>query len=48
MPERGALVRGGEGNTYARMRLEEIRYADINSATSAQTWTFRFEIQPPQ
>lgn len=48
MPERAALVRGGEGNTYARMRLEEIRYADPGNASSAQTWTFGFEVQPAQ
>lgn len=47
-PERGALVRGGEGNTFARMRLRSIGYADPNDASSAQTWTFDFEVQPPR
>ncbi|MFN3297611.1 HmuY family protein [Caldimonas sp.] len=45
-PERGSLLRGGEGNTFARMRLRSIAYADPNNASSAQTWTFDFEVQP--
>ncbi len=45
-PTRAALVRSGEGTSYARMRLGEIRYADPQSATSAQTWTFEFGVQP--
>ncbi|GLS05737.1 hypothetical protein GCM10007860_28940 [Chitiniphilus shinanonensis] len=43
---RGTLLRSGEGNSYARFRLVEIKYADPNDASSAQTWTFEFEIQP--
>jgi hypothetical protein len=46
MPERGTLVRGGEGNTYARMRVVSIVYADPNDAQSAQTWTIEFDVQP--
>lgn len=46
MPERGTLVRGGEGNTYARMRVASIAYADPNNALSAQTWTIEFDVQP--
>ncbi|AKJ27198.1 HmuY family protein [Caldimonas brevitalea] len=45
-PERGALVRGGEGDTYARLQLQEIRYADPADAASAQTWTVHFDVQP--
>lgn len=45
-PERGTLLRGGEGNTFARMRLRSIVYADPNNASSAQTWTFEFDVQP--
>ncbi len=47
-PDRGTLVRSGEGNSYARMRLSEIRYADPAVATSQQTWTVQFEVQPAQ
>lgn len=45
-PERGSLVKSGDGNSYARMRLAEITYADLNDSGSAQTWTFEFGIQP--
>lgn len=45
-PDRGTLVRGGEGNTYARMRLAAIAYANPSDASSAQTWTFEFDVQP--
>lgn len=45
-PQRGTLVRGGEGNTYARMRLASIVYADPNNASGAQTWAIEFEVQP--
>jgi len=45
-PDAGTLVKSGGGNSYARMRLAEIKYADPASATSAQTWTVEFGIQP--
>ncbi|MEB2317926.1 MAG: HmuY family protein [Pseudomonadota bacterium] len=45
-PEQGTLVRSGEGNSYARMRLADIVYADPNDSGSATTWTFEFGIQP--
>ncbi len=45
-PDRGTLVRSGEGNSYARMRLADIIYADPNDYNSAQTWTFEFGVQP--
>lgn len=47
-PERASLVRSGEGNSYARMRLSEIRYADPASSASPQTWTIEFGVQPAQ
>lgn len=40
------LLRGGEGNTYARFHLTQIAYADSNSNTSQQTWTIEFDVQP--
>lgn len=44
----GTLVKSGEGNSYARMRLASIAYAAATPAYSgAQTWTFEFGIQPP-
>ena len=42
----GGLIRGGEGSTYARFHLTKIAYADPNVATSAQTWTINFDVQP--
>lgn len=42
-----ALVKSGEGNSYARMRLARIAYAPATPAyTGAQTWTFEFGVQP--
>lgn len=48
VPERGTLIRSGEGNSYARMRLAQIRYAVPTDATSAQTWVVEFGVQPAQ
>lgn len=45
-PERATLLRSGEGTSYARFHLTSIAYADPNVATSAQTWTVQFDIQP--
>lgn len=45
-PDGAVLLRSGEGNSYARVHLTEIRYADPNQSTSQQTWTFQLEIQP--
>ncbi len=42
----GALLRSGAGTSYARVHLTTITYADPTSATSAQTWTFEFNVQP--
>lgn len=43
--DRGTLIRTGEGTGYARLRLSTIAYA-TTSATSAQTWTIQFDLQP--
>ena len=47
-PDRGSLVRSGEGNSYARMRLAGIRYAEPTNISSQQTWTIEFGVQPAQ
>lgn len=44
--EGASLLRGGEGDTYARFHLSQIAYADPNVATSQQTWTIDFGVQP--
>ena len=42
---KGALLRSAEGNSYARMRLDNINYS--NSTTpAASSWVFHFDIQP--
>ncbi len=41
-----SLLRGGEGNTYARFHVTQIAYADPNNASSQQTWTIEFDVQP--
>ncbi|MDO4683045.1 MAG: HmuY family protein [Lautropia sp.] len=46
MPERGALVRSAEGNSYARVQLRSIDYQDPGDPQSPQTWTFDLAIQP--
>ncbi len=45
-PENGALLRSAGSNSYARFHLKQISYADPADATSQQTWTFGFDIQP--
>jgi len=44
--DRAALIRTGEGTGYARFQLASIVYADPASATSAQTWTIKYDLQP--
>ncbi len=44
--EAAGLLRGGEGNTYARFHVTQILYADPNDAASQQTWTIEFDVQP--
>ena len=46
-PDAATLVKSGEGNSYARVRLASIAYAPATPAyAGAQTWTFEFGIQP--
>ena len=46
-PDAAALVKSGEGSSYARMHLASIQYAPATPASSgAQTWTIEFEVQP--
>lgn len=44
--ERGTLVRSGAGDSYARLRLKEIAYAEPGNFRSPQTWTFEMDVQP--
>lgn len=43
---KGQLIRGGEGNSYARFHLTNIAYQNASDATSPQTWSIDFEVQP--
>lgn len=45
-PQNAALVRGGEGTTYARFHVTQIQYANPSDANSAQTWTVQYDVQP--
>ena len=46
-PDAATLIKSGEGNSYARMRLSKIAYATATPAyAGSQTWTFEFGIQP--
>lgn len=45
-PEGASMIRSNKGNSYARMHLNEIKYADSANANSRTTWTFKFDIQP--
>ncbi|MNV48486.1 hypothetical protein D3C71_1403930 [compost metagenome] len=44
--DNASLLRGGEGNTYARFHLTKVSYATPTVATSQQTWTINFDVQP--
>lgn len=44
--DRGVMMRSAEGNSYARLHLTKIEYADPANARSPQTWTFAFDVQP--
>ncbi len=44
--EGASLLRGGEGNTYARFHVTQIVYANPNDSASQQTWTVQFDVQP--
>ena len=41
----GALIRSAEGNSYARLYLEEIKYADPNKPAPTE-WVYKLDIQP--
>ncbi|QER38838.1 hypothetical protein F2A31_03635 [Acinetobacter suaedae] len=41
-----SMIRSNKGNSYARMHLTDIRYADPTDYNSTMTWTFEFDIQP--
>lgn len=49
-PERATLVRSGEGNSYARMRVASIAYGPVTAPakpfTGKQTWTIEMDVQP--
>lgn len=45
-PAGASLLRSGEGNSYARFHVTNIAYADPSNASSAQTWTIQFDVQP--
>ena len=45
-PERGTLLRSGEGTSYARLHLTSITYATPSDNASQQTWTVQFDVQP--
>lgn len=44
--DKGVMMRSAEGNSYARVHLTKIEYADPANARSPQTWTFEFDVQP--
>lgn len=44
-PNKGALIRSAEGNSFARMHLTQINYPDATSP-AATSWVFEFDIQP--
>lgn len=41
----GALIRSAEGDSYARVRLDKIIYADATTTTPS-SWVFNIDIQP--
>jgi len=43
---KASLLRTGEGTGYARFHLNGIAYADPADASSRQTWTVQFDVQP--
>ncbi len=45
-PNGASMIRSNKGNSYARMHLKSIAYADPTNNASATTWTFEFDIQP--
>jgi len=47
-PESASMLRGGEGTSYSRFHVTGISYADPANASSQQTWTIVFDVQPAQ
>ncbi len=45
-PEAASLLRSGEGDSYARLRVADISYANPADSASQQTWTIGFDVQP--
>lgn len=45
-PNAATMLRGNRANSYARMHLKQIQYADPLDNASATTWTFELDIQP--
>ena len=49
-PEGATLLRSGEGNSYARMRVASIAYGPVTAPaqpyTGKQTWTIDMDVQP--
>ncbi|AGA32302.1 hypothetical protein TVNIR_0601 [Thioalkalivibrio nitratireducens DSM 14787] len=44
-PDRGWLLRSGEGNSYARMRMTELTF-DTRSGRGVEHFRFEFDLQP--
>ena len=45
-PEGASLLKSGEGDSYARLHVTRIQYADPSQSSSQQTWTIDFDVQP--
>lgn len=45
-PNAATILRSNKSNSYARLHLKNISYADPTNNASATTWTFEFDIQP--
>ncbi|MFC7421462.1 HmuY family protein [Iodobacter arcticus] len=45
-PDAATMIRSAEGNSFARMHLKEVQYADPKNASSKKTLKFEFDIQP--
>ena len=43
-PERGVMLRSGEGNSYARVHLTKLEYAAPEDIESQRTYTFEFDV----
>ena len=44
-PNAASVIRGNKANSYARLHLKSITYADPTNNASVTTWTFEFDIQ---